>query len=84
MTVVKSAVRAERLWQAYVEAAKQAQASLRFEDGIAAGRAWAAFMEAFESMNCHRADERPDGLHSIGEIVDDLMKKIDAIQRGEK
>lgn len=39
---------AESLWQAYVEAAKRAQKSLRLDDGIKAGRAWAAFIKAFE------------------------------------
>lgn len=38
----------EALWAAYVEAARKAQASQRLEDGIVAGRAWAAFMRAFE------------------------------------
>lgn len=40
--------RAERLWAVYVEVSKKAQASLRIEDGIAAGKAWAEFMKAFE------------------------------------
>ena len=35
------------LWQAYVDATQAAQASLRMEDGFAAGKAWAAFMNAF-------------------------------------
>jgi hypothetical protein len=38
----------ENLWLAYVNAAKRAQESLRMDDGILAGKAWAAFMRAFE------------------------------------
>lgn len=41
---------AESLWQAYVEAAKRAQKSLRLDDGIKAGRAWAAFIQVFETV----------------------------------
>ena len=37
------------LWQAYCAAMRKAQASLRIEDGIAAGRAWRAFIESFEA-----------------------------------
>lgn len=37
----------EIAWQAYSEAAKVAQRSLRIEDGIAAGRAWARWLELF-------------------------------------
>lgn len=40
--------RAERLWFVFVMAAQIAQASLRLEDGMAAGRAWADFLKAFE------------------------------------
>jgi hypothetical protein len=40
--------RAERLWNVFVMAAQSAQASLKIEDGIAAGRAWQAFLKAFE------------------------------------
>jgi hypothetical protein len=35
------------LWAAYVAAAKKAQASNRIDDGIMAGHAWAAWLEAF-------------------------------------
>lgn len=38
---------AERLWQAWLDARKVAQASDRIEDGIAAGHAWAAFLALF-------------------------------------
>lgn len=37
----------DRLFGAYCEAMRKAQASLRLEDGIAAGHAWRAFMDAF-------------------------------------
>lgn len=40
--------RANRLWFIFVMAAQTAQASLRLEDGLAAGRAWADFLKAFE------------------------------------
>jgi hypothetical protein len=37
----------ERLWSAYLVAKNKADASRRIEDAIAAGRAWAAFLEIF-------------------------------------
>ena len=36
----------DRLFSAYCDAMRRAQASLRIEDGIAAGHAWRAFMAA--------------------------------------
>jgi hypothetical protein len=36
-----------RLFDAYCEASRAAQASLKIEDGISAGHAWAAFLAAF-------------------------------------
>lgn len=38
----------EALWRAYSAAAARAQKSLRFDDGVVAGKAWAKFIEAFE------------------------------------
>lgn len=35
------------LWQAYCEAARKAQSSRDIQDGIAAGRAWAAWLASF-------------------------------------
>jgi hypothetical protein len=40
--------RAERLWARFVMAAQIAQVTLQVEDGLAAGRAWAEFLKAFE------------------------------------
>lgn len=40
--------RVERLWGAYLEAEKKAKATLKMEDGIAAGRAWGIFMREYE------------------------------------
>lgn len=37
----------DRLFGAYCDAMRRAQASPRIEDGIAAGHAWRAFMDAF-------------------------------------
>lgn len=34
-------------WCAYVAAARHAQASLKVEDGVAAGRAWRAWLDLF-------------------------------------
>jgi hypothetical protein len=36
-----------RAWQKYVERARLAQVSHRIEDGIAAGHAWAEFLDLF-------------------------------------
>lgn len=38
---------AERLWQAWLDARAVAMESGRLADGIACGRAWAAFMSLF-------------------------------------
>jgi hypothetical protein len=38
---------AERLWQVFVEAQERSKTSLALADGIAAGKAYAAFLEAF-------------------------------------
>ena len=38
---------AERRWADFVEARKLAETSQRLEDGIRAGRAWAAFLQTF-------------------------------------
>jgi hypothetical protein len=37
----------ERRWSAFAAARERAQATGRIEDGIAAGRAWGAFLNAF-------------------------------------
>lgn len=39
----------ERLWAAYVQASRRAQETHVIDDGIAAGRAWRAWLEAFAS-----------------------------------
>ena len=39
--------RPERLWREYCEARAKAEVSNRVEDGIAAGRAWSAFLAEF-------------------------------------
>lgn len=39
---------ASQRWQAYVDAKKIADDTLRVEDGIAAGRAWRDFLNVFE------------------------------------
>jgi hypothetical protein len=41
------AAEAERLWQAYCDAARQAQTTRALADGIAANRAWRAFLNAY-------------------------------------
>lgn len=38
----------EALWRTYQAAAARAQKSLRLDDGVMAGKAWAKFIEAFE------------------------------------
>ncbi len=45
MSVVQIQTRAERLWFEWVELNKKAQMTCRFEDGVAAGRAWREFLE---------------------------------------
>ena len=37
----------EQAWAAYVHSAKKAHETMRFEDGIAAGKAWARFLSCF-------------------------------------
>ena len=37
----------EKLWWAFVSAAEKAQRSKDIQDGIAAGKAWAAFLKVF-------------------------------------
>ena len=39
--------RQERLWRAFTEAQERSKATGRLEDGMAAGRAYAAFLRAF-------------------------------------
>ena len=41
--------RAEQAFQAYCKAAERAQATKAIEDGISAGRVWAAFLSCFTS-----------------------------------
>lgn len=41
------------LWFAYCAARDKAEASKSIEDGIAAGRAWGAFIRAFEGNKSH-------------------------------
>lgn len=41
---------ADALWAEYVEAARRAQASLHYEDGMAAGRAWGRFVDSFARL----------------------------------
>ena len=45
--VVSIGKAAEVAWDAYVRAAKRAQETMRIEDGIAAGRAWAKWLDLF-------------------------------------
>lgn len=40
-------IETERLWQEYAAVRQRAQTSNDIRDGIAAGRAWAAFVSAF-------------------------------------
>jgi hypothetical protein len=46
--VVKIETRLERTWRQYVEAKRRADQTLSMEDGILAGRAWAAWLAEFE------------------------------------
>jgi hypothetical protein len=39
--------RSERLFREFVEAQERAKKSMRLEDGIAAGRAWSAFLAEY-------------------------------------
>lgn len=45
--IIEIARATEIAWDAYVRAAKLAQQSMRIEDGIAAGRAWAKWLDLF-------------------------------------
>lgn len=49
LRVVKQerAVSQEALWQRFVDAQEKSKATLRIEDGVAAGKAYAAFCQAF-------------------------------------
>jgi len=40
----------EALWRAFVEAQERSKATLALSDGIAAGKAYAAFLTAFTSL----------------------------------
>lgn len=40
----------QALWSAYNAARAKAQSSGRIEDGIAAGKAWAAWLDAFRAV----------------------------------
>ncbi|WEK05748.1 MAG: hypothetical protein P0Y65_05695 [Candidatus Devosia phytovorans] len=40
----------QTLWDAYVEARARCEKSLSMEDGMAAGRAWAAWLDAFRAV----------------------------------
>lgn len=40
----------QTLWAAYVEARARCEKSLSIEDGMAAGRAWAAWLDAFRAV----------------------------------
>jgi hypothetical protein len=42
----------QQLWKAYLEAKDRAETSRELDDGIAAGKAWAAWVEPFTE---HRA-----------------------------
>lgn len=49
--------RIERLWDDYVSAAAKAQQSLDREDGMAAGRAWHAFVMDFAPAHAREIGE---------------------------
>lgn len=42
--------RSHELWLAFCQATRKAQASLDYEDGIAAGKAWAAWLDSFRAV----------------------------------
>lgn len=42
--------RLQGLWDAYLSARKRAEASDDINDGIAAGKAWAAWLDAFRAV----------------------------------
>lgn len=43
----RSSICAAQAWTIYVECARRAQATRRLDDGIAAGKAWAQFIDLF-------------------------------------
>jgi hypothetical protein len=45
--VVPMETRPERLWREYVDAQNKAKSTLAYEDCIAAGRAWSAFLAEY-------------------------------------
>ena len=42
--------RADELWEEYRRAAKKAQSTLDIDDGVAAGRAWRAWLDQFRAV----------------------------------
>ncbi len=42
--------RADELWEEYRRAAQKAQATLDIDDGVAAGRAWRAWLDQFRAV----------------------------------
>ena len=48
MAVVALQTRTERLWQAYVDAKLKADSTLSIADGLAAARAWKAWLDDFQ------------------------------------
>lgn len=74
MTATIIPIRSEeaRLWDEYLEAKDRADRTRRLEDGIAAGKAWAAFHELFLNPEGER---RP---RSIGDVVADVLSDIEA------
>lgn len=43
----KKAVSVQEAWDAYIAAQERAKETLDFDDGVAAGKAWAAWLELF-------------------------------------
>lgn len=43
--------RLQSLWDAYLAARRQAETSANIDDGIRAGKAWAAWLDAFRAVN---------------------------------
>lgn len=54
----------ERLWREYVELKKKADLSESIDDGVAAGRAWSAFLAEFVSDRGTRAAVHGDAIGS--------------------
>ncbi len=50
MTKRRRDERADDLWEEFRQAAIKAQSSLDIEDGLAAGRAWKAWLERFHAV----------------------------------